>query len=89
MSVDNPTPTLGPILRRNGVAGQISYNVTVTYPDEPPRDVTFVGSVYDGPVVMVMPSGVQVFVVNPGRHGAFNAYGARWVYRFFANRSES
>lgn len=76
-------PTLGPIKRHNGVAGQISYTVEVTYPDEPPARIEFVGSVYGGPIVMVTPAGHQTFVRNHERHGAF---GPEWVRRFFAER---
>lgn len=75
------SPTLGTITRQNGVAGQVSYSVTVTYPGEQPNVATFVGSVYGGLVVMIMPSGTQVFVTDPRRHGVF---GPEWVRRFFA-----
>lgn len=78
---DDGAPVLGPITRRNGLAGQVSYSVEVTYPGESPSVATFVGSVYGGPVVMVMPSGAQVFVTDPGRHGPF---GPEWVRRFFS-----
>jgi hypothetical protein len=76
-------PTLGKITKRNGVAGEISYSVPVTYPDAPTETITFVGSAYGGPVVMVTPSGHQVFVTDPGRHGTF---GPAWVRSFFAER---
>jgi hypothetical protein len=71
--------SIGKIRRSNGVAGQVSYSVDVTYPDEPTSRVEFVGSTYGGPVVMVTNSG-QTFVVNPGRFGEF---GPDWVRRFF------
>lgn len=73
-------PKIGAIRRHNGVAGQIAYSVDVTYPDEPTSTVTFVGSVYGPPIVMVLPSGVQTFVSNPERYGTF---GPEWVRRFF------
>jgi hypothetical protein len=76
-------PTLGKIKRQNGIAGEVAYTVTVTYPGESPDAVTFIGSVYGGPVVMVMPSGRQTFVTNPDRHGKF---GPSWVRSFFADR---
>lgn len=79
----SPAPALGEITKRNGVAGQISYSVPVIYPDEPTETITFVGSAYGGPVVMVCPDGRQVFVTDPGRHGAF---GPAWVRSFFADR---
>jgi hypothetical protein len=75
-------PELGTIKRTNGVAGQIAYTVTVIYEGEPPAPVTFVGSVYGGPIVMVTtgnPGGT--FVRNPERFGSF---GPEWVRRFFA-----
>ena len=74
-------PTLGKITRHNGVAGQIGYSVHVTYPGERTKLITFVGNAYDGPVVMVLPSGTQTFVADPGRHGKF---GPDWVRSFFA-----
>lgn len=73
-------PKLSQIRRRNGVAGQISYSVDVTYPGEPTETLTFVGSVYGGPVVMVSPNGAQAFVTDPQRFGSF---GPEWVRRFF------
>lgn len=73
--------TLGKITKQNGPAGQVSYTVPVTYPGEPAETVTFVGSTYGGPVVMVTPAGHQTFVTDPGRHGEF---GPEWVRRFFA-----
>lgn len=54
-----------------GLAGQVSYSVKGI--------VTFSGSVYGGPVVMVLPSGIQTFVTDPGRFGVF---GPEWVRRF-------
>lgn len=75
-------PTLGPITRKGGVAGQMSYSVSVSYPDEPASTVTFVGyPAAGGPVVMVLPSGQQTFVTDPGRFGSF---GPEWVRKFFA-----
>lgn len=74
------SPSLGEVRKVSGIAGQVSYSVPVTYPGEVTSTATFVGSVYGGPVVMVMPSGVQVFVSDPGRFGEF---GPGWVRRFF------
>lgn len=63
-----------------GVAGQVSYTATVQHHGEEKTDtVTFVGSAYGGPVVMVLPSGMQSFVSDPGRFGEF---GEQWVRRF-------
>lgn len=74
------TPNLGPIRRVNGIAGQISYSVQVTYPGEQPRLVSFVSSTYGGPVVMVSRPFGQLFVTDPSRFGQF---GPTWVRRFF------
>lgn len=68
------------IKRRNGIAGQFQLDAVVSYGDEPAETVSFVGSVYGGPVVMLLPSGMQTFVTDPSRHGEF---GPRWVRRFF------
>lgn len=73
-------PTLGTIKRHNGVAGQVSYSVQVTYEGEAPEWITFVGSTYGGPVVMVTPRGHETFVTEPARFGEF---GPDWVRRFF------
>lgn len=82
MPSDN-TPTLGPIRKESGVAGQVAYSVAVTYPGETQAVARFVGSVWGGPVVMVMPSGAQVYVTDPERFGPF---GPEWVRRFFGPR---
>jgi hypothetical protein len=66
--------------KQPGIAGQYAVSARVGYPDEPPRDVTFIGSVYGGPVVMVS-DGRETFVDDPGRFGKF---GEAWVRRFFA-----
>ncbi len=69
------------ITRHNGVAGQISYTVDVTYPDEATDRYEFVGSVYGFPVVAISPTGHQVFVRDPGRFGS--ELNPEWVRRFF------
>jgi len=79
-NVNDRKPTLGPIRRQGGIAGQVSYTVWVQYPDEPSAPVTFVGSLYGGPVVMVTPAGVQHPVSDPSRFGTF---GPEWVRQFF------
>ena len=81
--MSSTAPKLGKITRDRGVAGQISYSVTVTYPGESPETVTFVGSTYGGPVVMVSDTWGQQFVRNAERHGAF---GEAWVRSFYAER---
>lgn len=67
------------IQKHAGIAGQFSVSATVEYPDEAPRTVEFVGSVYGGPVVMRTGAG-ETFVSNPDRFGEF---GTDWVRRFF------
>jgi hypothetical protein len=85
------------VRKRAGMAGQVAFTARVGYPDEPPRDVTFVGSVYGGPVVMHTtisrnvstleeaewwePETIETSVTDPGRFGEF---GETWVRRFFA-----
>ena len=73
-------PELGKITRQNGVAGQVSYSVKVTYPGAAPSVVQFVGSTFGGPVVMVTRTFGQQFVRDQGRFGPF---GPEWVRRFF------
>lgn len=69
------------ITRRSGIAGQISYAATVRYEGEDERTVTFVGSTYGGPVVMLTDAAPDgVFVSDPARFGTF---GPEWVRRFF------
>lgn len=74
-------PVLHKLTRRNGIAGQIEVIAAVEYPAEEIRIVTFVGSVYGGPVVMVTENNTQVFVKDPSRFGEF---GLEWAERFFA-----
>lgn len=69
------------VKKTGGLAGQIRYTAAVRYPEEDTSTVSFVGSVYGGPVVMVtegFPEGV--FVTDPGRFGTF---GSGWVEKFF------
>lgn len=69
----------GTIQKREGIAGQVQYDVAM--PEG--RVLSFIGSVYGGPVVMIGESGAQVFVTDPGRFGEF---GRGWVERFIADR---
>lgn len=71
------------IARTNGVAGQIRYAAVVEYPGEESSKVSFVGSAYGGPVLMITggcPDGV--FVTDPSRFGKFSP---KWVRRFFGS----
>lgn len=72
-------PIIHQIRREAGIAGQFAVTATVEYPDEPKRNVTFVGSTYGGPVVM-RTAGFETFVSDPSRFGKF---GTDWVRRFF------
>lgn len=65
-----------------GAAGQYQLSTTVTYEGEQPTALTFVGSAYGGPIVMVLPSGVQTFVTDPGRFGS--KLDAGWVDAFLS-----
>ena len=69
------------IRKQAGIAGQFAVTARVGYTDEPPREVSFVGSVYGGPVVMRTGT-LETFVTEPGRFGEF---GLDWVRRFFAS----
>lgn len=60
---------------RRGVAGQVSVTA-----DTPDGQLTFTGSEYGGPVVMITPTGAQTFVTDPGRFG--NRLDVAWVERF-------
>jgi hypothetical protein len=73
---------LGAISKHAGVAGQIAYSASVTYDNEPPQLITFVGSTFGGPVVMVTSTGAQVFVID---HERFGTFGPEWVRRFFTD----
>lgn len=79
--MNDTKPTLGPIKRTNGIAAQVAYTVTVSYPGEESSTVTFVGVPMGGPIVMITESGAQSFVSDPSRFGEF---GPEWVRRFFA-----
>lgn len=78
---NDQSPVIGKIKRTGGIAGQIEYSVSVTYPDEETFTASFIGSVYGGPVVAIHPGGHETFVTDPGRFGEF---GVEWVRRFFA-----
>jgi hypothetical protein len=67
------------VKRESGIAGQFAVTADVEHPGEERSKVTFVGSVYGGPVVM-RSSGVETFVTDPSRFGEF---GTDWVRRFF------
>lgn len=75
-------PVVDKITRKDGLAGQIAYTATVHYPGSPLSQTTFVGSMYGGPVVIIVDHGQeQFFVDDPGRFGPF---GEEWVRRFYS-----
>lgn len=77
------TPTLGPIIRRSGIAGFYELHTVATYShDGETTDyrVAFTGSVYGAPVVMITEHG-QTLVTDWTRHG--ETLDADWVRRFF------
>lgn len=80
MSTTTAPKIVGTITRTTGVAGQIAYDVTVQYPDEPPMRCGFVGSIYGGPVVAISPTFGQTFVSDPARFGTFSPI---WIRRYF------
>jgi hypothetical protein len=77
------TATRGKVVelkRSAGIAALFAVTVTATHEDDPEETtITFIGSVYGGPVVMQLPSGAQTFVTAPERFGKF---GEEWVCRF-------
>jgi hypothetical protein len=77
------SPELHKLTRHAGIAGQFSVSAVVEYEGEGQSTVTFVGSVYGGPVVMALPSGVQSFVTDPERFGSFDVDPFAWVRSFF------
>jgi len=74
------------ITHRKGIAGQYEY--TVETADGP---LTFVGSEYGGPIVMITPSGAQTFVNDPGRFASGHRFGClldeTWVRNFVGEGS--
>jgi len=70
------------IKRTGGLAGNFSLDATVERDGEEGR-VTFYGSTYGGPVVMVTSMG-QTFVDDPQRFG--DRLSEEWVRRFFEER---
>jgi hypothetical protein len=82
-SVDAPKPEVVRVARRNGIAGQFAMTAHVQYGESTPQPVTFVGSVYGGPVAMIDFTGVQHLVYKSSRYGDFATEPEEWVYRYF------
>lgn len=79
--MDNPQVEMTMMIKKVGIAGQFAITAYPSYDGEAPDPVTFVGSIYGGPVVMITGAASQVFVTSPERFGPF---GKEWVRRFFA-----
>jgi hypothetical protein len=79
-------PKILGIKKINGIAGQYQINAKVQYEGEEPETVGFVGSVYGGPIVMVMPSGMQTFVSGAVTDRLGSKLDESWVRRFFGPR---
>lgn len=85
LTTTTPRPILGKIVRHSGIAGQLAYSVSVSYPGETGATVvTFTGSTFGqpGPVVMLtdaFPRGI--IVSDSGQYGA--TLSPEWVRRFF------
>jgi hypothetical protein len=77
-------PEILSVKRSAGVAGQYQLTAMVQYPGEAPEATRFVGSVYGGPIVMVMPSGAQVFVSDRVTDRIGTELTEAWVRSFFA-----
>lgn len=77
-------PRVLEVKRAAGIAGSFSYRVRVQYPGEAPEVSEFVGSVYGGPIVLVLPSGAQTFVSSRVTDRIGRELTPEWVARFFA-----
>lgn len=77
------SPTVHSARRVNGIAGQFSISAVVSWPDERPRRVAFVGSEYGGPVFLCASSYVTP-VDDPSRFGDFSSEPFAWVRAFYA-----
>lgn len=76
-------PTVTNYKRHAGIAGNYSVTVDVTYPGEDTAQLTFVASVYGGPVVMITSAGTQTFVSEATRDKCGTEVTQTWVRRFF------
>ena len=77
-------PTVSNYRRVNGIAGQYSVTVDVTYPDpDESHTATFVGNVSGGPIVAVSPSGQQIFVSSAVLDRIGHTLDESWVRRFY------
>lgn len=68
-----------------GIAGQVAVSAQVSYHDGSPHHVTFVGSVYGGPVVMVTGYGSH-FIDRAVVERCGSELNIDWVMRFFGQQ---
>lgn len=74
--------TVQSITKTAGIAGQVRLTAAVQYPGEDTSTVSFVGSIYGGPVLMLtegFPEGI--WVRDSGRYG--DKFDPEWIKRFF------
>jgi len=76
-------PEIGHITRETGIAGQFSLTAAVRYPGEGFESVTFVGNVYGGPIIMILPSGTQTYVSREVTDRIGAELTKEWIARFF------
>ena len=77
-------PLVEKVKRHPGIAGQFSVSALVTYPGESAQAVSFAGSSFGGPVVMVTDMWGQQVVADPDRFGSFSADPVSWIHAFYA-----
>lgn len=77
-------PTIAKVKKTKGVAGQYAVTALVTYPGEKPDLIQFVGNTAGGPIVMVLPSGLQTFVSESVKARCGYTLSETWVEKFFA-----
>jgi hypothetical protein len=80
-------PIVTNVKRHAGIAGNYSLSASVQYEGEEASTVTFVGSVYGAPIVMVMPAGQQVFVSERVTDRLGATLDEAWVRGFFAPKA--
>lgn len=85
MAEAQPQARITAITKRDGVAGQVAYDVDVDY-DGIPFSTTFIGTIYGGPGPVVMLSGdklapIETFVTEPERFGP--KLNGDWIYAFY------
>lgn len=66
-----------------GVAGQYSLTAQVEYPGEGVSSVTFVGSYFGAPIVMVTESGLQTIVSRDVTERIGSKLTPEWIRGFF------